>query len=80
MPRSSERTPSRSRRRSARAHACRPPQPTYAAVVQAKSGMPSPFDSLDATGLEASTIASLKAERNAIHNKLTGPIDVVKPG
>jgi hypothetical protein len=38
----------------------------YAAVVQAKSGMPSPFESLDATGLEASTIASLKAERNAI--------------
>ena len=51
----------------------------YAAVVQAKSGMPSPFDSLDATGLEASTIASLKAERNAIHNKLTGPIEVVQP-
>ena len=51
----------------------------YAAVVQAKSGMPSPFDPLDATGLEASTIESLKAERNAIHNKLTGPIDTVKP-
>ena len=39
--------------------------------------MPSPFDPLDATGLEASTIASLKAERNAIHTKLTGPITTV---
>jgi hypothetical protein len=46
----------------------------YAAVVQAKSGMPNPFESLDSSALEASTIASLKAERNAIHDKLTGPI------
>ena len=51
----------------------------YAAVVQAKSGLPSPFDALDTSGLEASTIASLKAERNAIHNKLTGPIETIKP-
>ena len=50
----------------------------YVAVVQAKSGMPSPFDPVDTSGLQASTIASLKAERNAIHNKLTGPIEVVK--
>lgn len=49
----------------------------YVAVVQAKSGMPSPFDPVDTSGLQASTIASLKAERNAIHNKLTGPIEVV---
>ena len=51
----------------------------YAAVVQAKSGMPSPFGPLDTSGLEASTIESLKAERNAIHNKLTGPIETIKP-
>ena len=50
----------------------------YAAVVEAKSGMPSPFGPLDTSGLEASTIESLKAERNAIHNKLTGPIETVK--
>ena len=50
----------------------------YAAVVLAKSGLPSPFDAVDASGLEASTIESLKAERNAIHNKLTGPIDTIK--
>lgn len=51
----------------------------YGEVVQAKSGMPSPFDPVDATGLDTSTIASLRAERNAIQDRLTGPIAVIGP-
>ena len=50
----------------------------YAAAVHAKSGLPSPFDPVDTSGLEASMIESLKAERNAIHNKFTGPIETIK--
>ena len=50
----------------------------YAAVVQAKSGMPDPFAPIAGNGLESETIASLQAERNALHDRLTGPIETVK--
>ncbi|MDH6182044.1 hypothetical protein M2152_002226 [Microbacteriaceae bacterium SG_E_30_P1] len=46
----------------------------YAAAVLEKSGMPNPFTGMET--LEASTIASLAAERDALKNRLTGPIDI----
>lgn len=67
----------RAQRASARVQAA---AAAYAEVVQAKSGMPDPFAPLPGNGLEDATIASLKAERNAIHNRLTGPIDTVQAG
>jgi len=48
----------------------------YAEVVHAKSGMGNPFNDMIQPGLEASTIASLHAERDAIAKNLTGPIPV----
>lgn len=52
----------------------------YATVVTAKTGMPNPFAGLSrTTGLEESTISSLKAERNKIKDRLTGPIPVQEP-
>ena len=53
----------------------------YSAIVTAKTGMPNPFEGLaNTTGLEDATITSLKAERNAIQDRLTGPIPVQKTG
>ena len=46
----------------------------YAAAVLAKSGMPNPFTGMET--LEASTLESLAAERDALKNRLTGPIDI----
>ena len=49
----------------------------YSRIVTAKTGQPDPFANLSKnTGLEESTISSLKAERNAIKDKLTGPIPI----
>lgn len=48
----------------------------YAEVVEAKSGLGSPFEELDTSGLESTTIASLSAERDKIKQRLTGPIPV----
>ncbi|MGL4340068.1 MAG: hypothetical protein ACRCSP_06570 [Rhodoglobus sp.] len=48
----------------------------YAAAVQSKSGMSSPFDQMTQLGLERETIASLSAERDLIAQHLTGPITV----
>lgn len=48
----------------------------YAAVVNAKSGMSSPFDDIVQPGLESSTLSSLAAERDNIKKNLTGPIDL----
>ena len=46
----------------------------YAAAVYAKSGLPNPFTGMET--LADSTIASLSAERDAIKESLTGPIDL----
>lgn len=52
---------------------------SYSAVVTAKTGQPDLFANLSkTTGLEESTITSLKAERNAIQDRVTGPIPVQK--
>jgi len=41
----------------------------YAKVVHAKTGIGSPFDNLPRNGLEATTMASLNAERAALGTK-----------
>ena len=41
----------------------------YAAVVQKKTGLDSPFDGIVAPTLEPATIASLEAERDALSTK-----------
>ncbi len=41
----------------------------YAAVVHTKTGLDSPFANAPTTGLEAATIASLEAERDALSTK-----------
>jgi len=48
----------------------------YAAVVEKKSGIESPFRGIARTGLEPATIASLAAERDRIAKNLTGPVAV----
>jgi len=39
---------------------------TYAALVEAKTGLPSPFGDVLKPGLDTSTMASLTAERDAL--------------
>jgi hypothetical protein len=51
----------------------------YAEVVHAKTGQGSPFADVIEPGLEATTIASLAAERDAIARHLTGEIPAQKP-
>ena len=52
----------------------------YSAVVAATTGEPDLFANLSkTTGLEESTISSLTAERNAIKDRVTGPIPIQKP-
>jgi hypothetical protein len=46
----------------------------YAAAVHAKSGLGNPFDDLLDPTLDAETLESLSAERDAIARTLTGPI------
>lgn len=54
---------------------------SYSAIVTAKTGTPDPFAGLaKTTGLEESTLTSLKAERNKIQDRLTGPIPIQKTG
>lgn len=48
----------------------------YAAAVHAKSGMGNPFDDMAPIGLERATLDSLSAERDALHQRATGPIAV----
>ena len=48
----------------------------YAQAVHAKSGMGNPFTDMLQPGLESSTLISLAAERDAIKQNLTGPIDL----
>jgi hypothetical protein len=50
----------------------------YAEAVHAKSGMGNPFDDMAPLGLERVTLDSLSAERDSLHKRLTGPIDVQK--
>jgi ribosome-associated translation inhibitor RaiA len=50
----------------------------YAAAVHAKTGQPSPFSEVIEPGLEATTLASLAAERDAIAKHLTGEIPMQK--
>lgn len=49
----------------------------YAAAVERKTGVASPIVAGEYSGLEASTIASLTAERDAISAGITGQIPVV---
>jgi hypothetical protein len=46
----------------------------YAAAVHARSGLGNPFDDVLDPGLDAATLASLAAERDAIARSVTGPI------
>lgn len=48
----------------------------YAEAVHAKSGMGNPFDDMAPLGLERATLDSLSAERDSLHQRLTGPIDI----
>ncbi len=50
----------------------------YAEAVHTKSGLGNPFNDVLQPGLEASTLASLHAERDEIAKNLTGPIPVQK--
>ncbi|MFM9876685.1 MAG: hypothetical protein ACKVOG_02385 [Rhodoglobus sp.] len=50
----------------------------YAEAVHAKSGMGNPFADVLEPGLEATTLASLTAERDALAKNLTGPVPVQK--
>ena len=50
----------------------------YAEVVQAKSGLGSPFAANVSPGLEDATLASLTAERNSIKQHLTGPVPILQ--
>lgn len=46
----------------------------YAELVEKKTGLPSPFQGVEPAGLEAETVASLEAERDALS---TRPIPTV---
>jgi hypothetical protein len=46
----------------------------YASAVYAKSGLPNPFDDMIDPSLDAETLSSLAAERDAIARTLTGAI------
>ncbi|MCU1550295.1 MAG: hypothetical protein JWR36_855 [Glaciihabitans sp.] len=46
----------------------------YVVAVHARSGLPNPFEDLVDPALDAETIESLAAERDAIARTLTGPI------
>jgi hypothetical protein len=46
----------------------------YAAAVHARSGLGNPFDDVLDPSLDAATLESLAAERDAIARTLTGPI------
>lgn len=48
----------------------------YAEAVLAKSGIGNPFDDMVQPGLESTTLASLRGERDKIAQRLTGPIPV----
>jgi hypothetical protein len=50
----------------------------YAEAVYSKSGMGNPFDDMAPMGLERETLDSLTAERDSLHQRLTGPIDIEK--
>jgi len=51
----------------------------YAEAVRAKSGLGSPFSDVLSPGLEASTLASLIAERDSLKEHLTGPVPIQEP-
>ncbi len=51
----------------------------YASAVKSKSGLATPFTDAKPIGLDRETIDSLSAERDAISQHLTGPIQVQKP-
>jgi hypothetical protein len=63
----------RSQRATARVHAA---ATAYAAVVHARSGLGNPFDEIVDPTLDAETLESLAAERDAIARTLTSPIPV----
>jgi predicted NACHT family NTPase len=46
----------------------------YAAAVYSKTGLDSPFNDVVRPGLDAATLASLEAERDALAKTVTGPI------
>ena len=46
----------------------------YAELVEKKTGLSSPFQGVEPEGLEAETVASLEAERDALSTK---PVDTV---
>ena len=48
----------------------------YAEAVHAKSGMGNPFDDMAPPGLERATLDSISAERDSLHKRRTGPIDI----
>jgi hypothetical protein len=48
----------------------------YAAIVEKKAGIPSPFADIKRDKLEDATVASLTAERDRIKKNLTGPLPV----
>lgn len=50
----------------------------YAEAVHAKSGLGNPFADVLEPGLEATTLASLSAERDKLAKSLTGPIETQK--
>ena len=50
----------------------------YADAVRSKTGIETPFTNATPTGLDAETIHSLSAERDAISKQVTGPIPLVK--
>lgn len=49
----------------------------YAEAVEHKTGVPSPIVAGAYSGLEAATIASLQAERDAISRAITGQIAII---
>ncbi len=51
----------------------------YADAVKAKSGLETPFTNVSPAGLDAATISSLSAERDALSKQKTGAIPVQKP-
>jgi hypothetical protein len=61
----------RSQRATARVHAA---ATAYASAVHARSGLGNPFDDIVDPALDAETLESLAAERDAIARTLTGPI------
>ncbi|MCU1469506.1 MAG: hypothetical protein JWQ39_655 [Glaciihabitans sp.] len=61
----------RSQRATARVRAA---ATAYAAAVHARSGLGNPFDDVIDPALDAETLQSLSAERDAIARTLTGPI------